>query len=42
MTIEDTFLVECGREHLYAMAVGEDPTEYPCPFCGAEVKELEE
>ena len=33
LDIEDTFLVECGRGHSYAMVVGEDPTEYPCPFC---------
>jgi hypothetical protein len=33
MNIEDTFLVDCGRGHSYAMVVGEDPTEYPCPFC---------
>ena len=42
MKYEDTFLVECENDHSYAMVVGEDPKEYPCPLCGGAVQEVEE
>jgi len=41
MNVEDTFLVECENEHTYQMVIGECPNEYPCPFCGAAVQEVE-
>lgn len=41
MNYEDTFLVECQNDHVYAMVIGEDAKEYPCPFCGGKVEEYE-
>ena len=41
MNAEDTFLVGCANEHVYAIVIGEDPKEWPCPFCGGEVETYE-
>jgi len=36
--LDDLIPVRCENEHKFSIMWGEDPEEYPCPFCKGKVE----
>lgn len=36
--VDDLIAVRCENDCLFSIMCGEDPKEYPCPFCGGKVE----